>query len=85
MNIATSTLVPLDVTECLCSTQVNREKKMDQFINARILTSETDIFGVLFKPVLTTLNKPVISKQKQTIKTIDIDRRIFCKVEYFLR
>ena len=83
VNIATSTVADVDITESLCNVRKNRIKDMTQFLEDRLQTGKVHFFNSLQRNTLkpfASLNKPVPSKKKQAIQTINIDRQIFIKL-----
>ena len=83
INIATSTVATEEITDSLCNIRKKGETEMKKFINSRLLCQEKDFFDPVQKPKIstfTTLNKPLVSKQKQTAQSINIDRQIFSRL-----
>ena len=58
-------------------------KEMSTFVEKRVNTDEIDFFSPIKKSKLltfTSMNKPVVSKQKQAVQAVRIDREIFGKL-----
>ena len=82
VNIATSTVADVDITESLCNVRENGIKDMTQFLEDRLQTGKVHFFDHLKRNTLksfASLNKPVPSKKKQATQTINIDWQISSK------
>ena len=83
VNIATSTVDDVDITESLYNVRKNGIKDMTQFLEDRLQTGKVHFFDPLKRNTLksfASLNKPVPSNKKQATQTINIDRQIFSKL-----
>ena len=82
VNIATSIAAPDNVAISLSSIKENGTEEMSTFVEKRVSTGEIDFFSPIEKPQLltfTSMNKPLVSKQKQAVQAVRIDREIFGK------
>lgn len=81
VNIATGTVAPSDVCECLLTARVQGEKAMEEFVQDRLISGKTNFWDPLKKTNIKTfqsLNKPIkLSKDKQNQKSIKIDRQVY--------
>ena len=83
VNIATSTVAPQEVANSLCGIRKEGEKRLKDFLDMRISSSEVDFFAPIQRPKLKTFasqNKPIPSKQKQKSESLNTDRQLFSKL-----
>ena len=83
VNIVTSIAVSDNVAISLSSVKQNGTKEMSTFVEKRANADEIDLFLPIEKPKLLTfasMNKPLVSKQKQAVQAVRIDREIFGKL-----
>ena len=84
VNIATSLACSPEATEALCNVRENVLMQTEEFVTNRLIKDETDFHDPISKQNLCTftiLNKGVVTKKKQVIQALDIDRQIFSKLE----
>ena len=83
VNIATSIAASDNVAISLSSIKENGTKAMSTFVEKRVNTDEIDFFSTIEKSKLltfTSMNKLLVSKQKQAVQAVRIDREIFGKL-----
>ena len=83
INIVTSIAAPDNVAISLSSTKENGTKEMSTFVEKRVNTDKIDFFSPIEKSKLLTfasMNKLLVSKQKQAVQAVRIDSEIFGKL-----
>ena len=83
VNIATSIAAPDNVAISSSSIKENATEEMSTFVEKRVNADEIDFFSPTEKPKLltfTSMNKPLVSKQKQAVQAVRIDREILGKL-----
>ena len=83
VNIVTSIAASDNIAISLSSVKENGTKEMSTFVEKRANADEIDLFSPIEKPKLLTfasMNKPLVSKQKQAVQAVRIDREIFGKL-----
>ena len=84
INIATGTVAPSEVTESLLTAKEQGENAMGEFVKDRLISGKKDFWNPLKKINIKTfqsLNKPIkLSKSKQTLKAVNIDRQVYSRL-----
>ena len=83
LNIATSTVAPTAVAECLAKVRQSGSEMLSSFIEQRISSNEVDFFAPITRPKLQTfasLNKLITTKEKEKTCTAHSDRQLFSKL-----